>query len=503
MSQALQYQAVLEQLRQASSALGKGNSALAREILLSLGSAQPTMTPGLDAILFSLVEADDDEIQGAMHWLDQTIEDLETKQASTGTAGEASPFKVPRPATLSQSGPLPLPGGGLREEDKETRIQTAISPEVAKPRLRSLTDRLQKVLKNAPETPEQAAPDHEPSPEQAQVDNAFDDIDLGLSTPPHQVSDGGEEPVAFTADELSPPLLKGGDRLKAGSDSAAPFIHANQAPDEPHPMAPGRQVPGRMRQQTPLISDFRFEVAEPAQTAKEATSQPLFDESHPPGKFEPDSGNPIDEEEFFALAESLASEASDPLYSAGPMDSRPGYRGEPVVLERSDTPNPFIVHEAPTGVRKPLVKTSPPPVPEFRGREPMQTEENNQPVSESLREQARSLYEAGEFRSALDVVKALLSQVPDAEALQLQSVLEGELERVERERIGSLSQVPRLIVNLSSLSELQLDHRAGFLLSQVDGMLCYEDIIDMSSMTRLETMTLLADLQDQGIISGS
>ncbi len=47
---------------------------------------------------------------------------------------------------------------------------------------------------------------------------------------------------------------------------------------------------------------------------------------------------------------------------------------------------------------------------------------------------------------------------------------------------------------------LNLDHRAGFLLAQVDGTVSYEDLFALSGLPRLETARILAGLVDQGVI---
>ena len=48
---------------------------------------------------------------------------------------------------------------------------------------------------------------------------------------------------------------------------------------------------------------------------------------------------------------------------------------------------------------------------------------------------------------------------------------------------------------------LSLDHRAGFLLSLVDGTARVEDIVDMSGMAQLEVLRTLVTLLEQGVIS--
>jgi hypothetical protein len=47
---------------------------------------------------------------------------------------------------------------------------------------------------------------------------------------------------------------------------------------------------------------------------------------------------------------------------------------------------------------------------------------------------------------------------------------------------------------------LGLDHRAGFLLSRVDGLSTVEEVLDICGMPRLEALKTLVDLLDRGAI---
>ena len=48
---------------------------------------------------------------------------------------------------------------------------------------------------------------------------------------------------------------------------------------------------------------------------------------------------------------------------------------------------------------------------------------------------------------------------------------------------------------------LSLDHRAGFLLSCVDGRMTVEELIDVSCMSELDALRILCDLRDRGAIA--
>jgi len=47
---------------------------------------------------------------------------------------------------------------------------------------------------------------------------------------------------------------------------------------------------------------------------------------------------------------------------------------------------------------------------------------------------------------------------------------------------------------------LNLDHRAGFLLAQIDGAVNYEELFALSGLPRLDTAKILATLLNDGVI---
>ena len=51
------------------------------------------------------------------------------------------------------------------------------------------------------------------------------------------------------------------------------------------------------------------------------------------------------------------------------------------------------------------------------------------------------------------------------------------------------------------MSELSLDHRAGFIVSFIDGANTIEDMIDISGVPRTEVLRVLDELLAQGAIS--
>ncbi|MBI4510738.1 MAG: hypothetical protein HY698_13975 [Deltaproteobacteria bacterium] len=67
--------------------------------------------------------------------------------------------------------------------------------------------------------------------------------------------------------------------------------------------------------------------------------------------------------------------------------------------------------------------------------------------------------------------------------------------------IGPTNQVPIVSVPMHEIASTPLDHRTGFLLSRIDGLLSYEDVIDVAGMPRLDVLRILAHLLRLGYIA--
>lgn len=211
---------------------------------------------------------------------------------------------------------------------------------------------------------------------------------------------------------------------------------------------------------------------------------------------------PIDEDEFFALAESFASESSAAESTGTGKEPQP-YRGEPVIRNSGqEDDNPFA-HEAPTGVRHAAIESSF-VLEEIReGRKPKNPAAESQVATNmsAILLEANRMYESGDLESALDICAKVLSRGDNPDAQELMAKVEGELERQSMSEIGSLSRTPKLAVAMSDIATLDLDHREGFLLSQIDGTMAFEDIVELSGMPRRETLGLLAELLAKNVIS--
>lgn len=120
---------------------------------------------------------------------------------------------------------------------------------------------------------------------------------------------------------------------------------------------------------------------------------------------------------------------------------------------------------------------------------------------DALMVEARRKQQADDFTGALALVEQVLAA--DAHHAEARRYLEDNTTRLlamYRARLGSLGRVPRVRLRQQEIVWQSLDHREGFILSQVDGRTTYQDIIDIAGMPELESTRILARLVDHGVI---
>jgi hypothetical protein len=111
-------------------------------------------------------------------------------------------------------------------------------------------------------------------------------------------------------------------------------------------------------------------------------------------------------------------------------------------------------------------------------------------------------YATGDFSGALVIADGILNNDPFHEdARRYQQRCSETLSQMYLARLGSLTQVVRVAVARDQIRWLSLDHRAGFLLSLVDGTSSIEELLDVSTMPRLEALRILYGLLDQRVIA--
>ncbi len=114
----------------------------------------------------------------------------------------------------------------------------------------------------------------------------------------------------------------------------------------------------------------------------------------------------------------------------------------------------------------------------------------------------RDRFSLGDYSGALVVAEAILESEPKhPEAHQVAQHCRRVLEQMYIARIGPLTRVPIVGVPRDQLRWLSIDHRAGFLLSHVDGVSTLEMILDVSGMTPLDALRILFELAQQRVIT--
>lgn len=154
-------------------------------------------------------------------------------------------------------------------------------------------------------------------------------------------------------------------------------------------------------------------------------------------------------------------------------------RSIPVPAPRQPSPPPPPPSLAPTPV-------PPPPPP---------------PAAPSAQEMSDRLA-LGDYSGALEMAEKLLVLDPDNEPVKVcAESCRGILKQMYITRIGPLDRVPLVMVARDQMRWLSIDHRAGFVLSLVDGVSSIEMILDVSGMAVLDALRILSELAQQRIIS--
>jgi hypothetical protein len=110
-------------------------------------------------------------------------------------------------------------------------------------------------------------------------------------------------------------------------------------------------------------------------------------------------------------------------------------------------------------------------------------------------------YAVGDFSRALSIAEDILARTPDdMVARRCAQNCRDVLTQMFAARIGPLDQVISVAVSPDEVQWLALDHRAGFLLSLVDGHSTVDEILDISGMTRLDALKIIFDLTERQVV---
>jgi tetratricopeptide (TPR) repeat protein len=114
---------------------------------------------------------------------------------------------------------------------------------------------------------------------------------------------------------------------------------------------------------------------------------------------------------------------------------------------------------------------------------------------------ARELHALGDFTGSLELIEKILQlDAGHEEAREYLRQNETTLVAMYESKLGPLSGVPRLAIKPEEVLWLNLDHRAGFLLAQIDGAVDYDSLFALSGLPRLDTARILATLIGEGVI---
>lgn len=107
----------------------------------------------------------------------------------------------------------------------------------------------------------------------------------------------------------------------------------------------------------------------------------------------------------------------------------------------------------------------------------------------------------GDFTASLRLAELVLGRAPlDSEAVEIARACREKLVALHTSRLGNLSRCPMPAVEGAEMRWLGLDHRAGFVLSQIDGKHTAEELVDLCGMSRLELLKTLVELLDMDAI---
>jgi hypothetical protein len=175
---------------------------------------------------------------------------------------------------------------------------------------------------------------------------------------------------------------------------------------------------------------------------------------------------------------------------AAPKDAWEVGRPRPTTLPPSETTEDDALH---------MVA----PLPANAGGTPLPVQMPSDPRREAqmLLQHATELQELDDHSGARELL--LQAQALDPEAPEVARALaesEQTLQALYESKLGKLSTVPHIRLRDDEVIWLNLDHRAGFILAQIDGSLSFDDLFSVSGMSRLDTARILVQLLEQRVI---
>jgi hypothetical protein len=111
------------------------------------------------------------------------------------------------------------------------------------------------------------------------------------------------------------------------------------------------------------------------------------------------------------------------------------------------------------------------------------------------------LYQLGDFSGALEAAESRLEGDPeDEEALRYRQRCQEVLTNMWTARLGAPDRPLKMLIAADQLRWLSVDHRAGFVISLIDGRATLDQVLDIAGMPRLDALRILAELAERGVI---
>lgn len=121
---------------------------------------------------------------------------------------------------------------------------------------------------------------------------------------------------------------------------------------------------------------------------------------------------------------------------------------------------------------------------------------------DTLMQGAKDLLDLDDHSGAMDLILKAQQLAPgDPKVQALRERSEKTLQAMFESKLGPMSGRPRVQLKDDEIIWLNLDHRAGFVLAQIDGNVSFEDLFEVCGMSRLDTARILAQLVEEGVIT--
>ena len=114
---------------------------------------------------------------------------------------------------------------------------------------------------------------------------------------------------------------------------------------------------------------------------------------------------------------------------------------------------------------------------------------------------AQELVRDENYEGALELYQMATAMEPGRFELEgYVDLVRSRLVKSYREKIGDGRRVPRLLVPAGAITRFNLPSEAGFVLSLVDGRICFDELVSVSGLAPFEALRTLAGLVEARIV---